>query len=167
MLALLVSDERIKLESEELWESLTKEEKRVLLHVAKKRHISAEEKLHTIYLWETGIITDLQGSVRVFSPLLEEYLLHLEPEESMSHGNIHLTRKEHMLFMLLESHLGEICEREEIVERVWPEYKEFGVSDWAIDRLVARVRVKLREQKSKYEIVTIRTRGYKLSTVKE
>ena len=80
---------------------------------------------------------------------------------------VHLTRKEHLLFTLLETHLGDICERDEIIEVVWPEYKEFGVSDWAIDRLVARVRVKLREQNSPYEIVTVRTRGYKLSTVKE
>ncbi|MBI3888088.1 hypothetical protein HY310_03415, partial [Candidatus Microgenomates bacterium] len=77
---LLILDERINLESEELWESLTKEEKRVLLHVAKKQHISAEEKLHTIYLWETGIITDTQGYSRIFSPLLEGYLVHLELE---------------------------------------------------------------------------------------
>jgi len=43
---------------------------------------------------------------------------------------------------------------------------EFGVSDWAIDRLVARVRVKLPQQNSPYEIVTVRTRGYKLSVAK-
>jgi DNA-binding winged helix-turn-helix (wHTH) protein len=45
---------------------------------------------------------------------------------------------------------------------VWPEVEELGVSDWAIDRLVARVRNKLKLQKSGFEIQTIKTRGYKL-----
>src|SRR6185436_14366254 len=120
-----------------------------------------EEK--ATYLLETGFI--VRG--KIFSSLLEDYLLHKTPDDGSKTDEIHLTRKEHLLFLLLESHLGDICEREEIIEKVWPEYKEFGVSDWAIDRLVARVRVKLREQNSPYEIVTVRTRGYKLATVKE
>ena len=90
-----------------------------------------------------------------------------EKEDNKTGPVIHLTRKEHLLFTLLESHIGNICEREEIIETVWPEYKELGVSDWAIDRLVARVRVKLKQQGSPYEIVTVRTRGYKLSAIKE
>jgi len=163
LLKLLLADERITLESEELWESLTKEEKNVLLDVVKGKTISEGEKAKASYLWDTGFVV----GGKVFSPLLEEYLLHKEPEESKKKETVHLTRKEHLLFVLLESHLGDICEREEIIESVWPEYKEFGVSDWAIDRLVARVRVKLREQKSPYEIVTVRTRGYKLATAKE
>jgi DNA-binding response OmpR family regulator len=45
---------------------------------------------------------------------------------------------------------------------VWPEYEEFGVSDWTIDRLIARLRAKLKQQQSTYTIVTVKTRGYKL-----
>jgi hypothetical protein len=163
LLKALIADERITLESEELWESLTRDEKKVLLQVANRRPLTKEEELKAAYLLDTGFI--VRG--KVFSLLLEHYLLHKTPEENKKAEKIHLTRKEHSLFTLLEAHLGDICEREEIIERVWPEYKEFGVSDWAIDRLVARVRVKLREQNSPYEIVTVRTRGYKLSTVKE
>ena len=70
------------------------------------------------------------------------------------------------MFTLLQERINDICEREMIVERVWPEYKVYGVSDWTIDRLVARVRTKLRKQKSMYEIITIRTRGYKLASTK-
>ncbi|MBI2599147.1 helix-turn-helix domain-containing protein, partial [Candidatus Curtissbacteria bacterium] len=54
--------------------------------------------------------------------------------------------------------------REEIIEHVWPEVEELGVSDWTIDRLVARLRMKLKNQKSKYQIVTVKTRGYKLTS---
>ena len=69
-----------------------------------------------------------------------------------------------MLFQLLLEKPNEITEREDIVEKVWPEYQEYGVSDWSIDRLVARLRNKLKQQKVGYEIQTIRTRGYKLLT---
>ena len=75
--------------------------------------------------------------------------------------------KENLLFELLKVQIGNICDRDTIISKVWPEYQEFGVSDWAIDRLVARVRVKLREQDSPYEIVTVRTRGYKMTTATE
>lgn len=167
LLEILVTDERIMLESEELWESLTKEEKKILLQIAREQRVPEEEKAKTLYLWEAGFVTEEKHELVVFSPLFFHYLLNREPEEAVQVSDVHLTRKEHSLFSLLEAHLGEICEREQIIEVVWPEYQEFGVSDWAIDRLVARVRVKLREQKSPYEVVTVRTRGYKLAKVKD
>lgn len=58
--------------------------------------------------------------------------------------------------------LNEVAERETISESVWPEVGDLGVSDWAVDRLVARVRNKLKLQKSNLEIQTIKTRGYKM-----
>lgn len=67
-----------------------------------------------------------------------------------------------MLFNLLAENRGEVCEREQIIKTVWPEYEEVGVSDWTIDRLVARLRTKLKSQKNNYAIKTVRTRGYRL-----
>lgn len=166
LLKVLLTDERIRLESEELWESLTKEEKHVLLPVAKGQKVNPEDKAKASYLWDTGFIQEGEKGLQVFSPLLEHYLVGKDGEDKKT-PLVDLTRKEHLLFSLLESQMGEICEREKIIEVVWPEYQEFGVSDWAIDRLVARVRVKLRQQQSPYEIVTVRTRGYKLSVAKE
>lgn len=166
LLKVLIADERITLESEELWESLSKEEKQVLLPVANGQPVPAEEKAKAMYLWDTGFIQENDGKEVVFSPLLQHYLVGKDAEDKKTQV-VDLTRKEHLLFSLLESQIGEICEREKIIEVVWPEYQEFGVSDWAIDRLVARVRVKLRQQNSPYEIVTVRTRGYKLSVAKE
>lgn len=163
----LVHDERITLQSEELWESITKDEKRVLVKILKNEKITPEEKEKNTYLWDTGFVVEQDGKDMLFSPFFKEYLEGREKEDNKNGPVIHLTRKEHLLFTLLESHIGNICEREVIIETVWPEYKELGVSDWAIDRLVARVRVKLKQQGSPYEIVTVRTRGYKLSAIKE
>ena len=75
---------------------------------------------------------------------------------------LEFTKKEFSLLRLLEKNKNQICEREQIVEEVWPEAAELGVSDWAIDRLVARLRSKLKNQNSEKEIVTVKTRGYKL-----
>ena len=77
-------------------------------------------------------------------------------------SSIELSKKENLLFNFLKSRIGVICEREEIIQAVWPEVEEFGVSDWAIDRLVARLRVKLKSQNAKFEIQTVKTRGYKM-----
>jgi hypothetical protein len=163
----LLSDERIMLQSEELWESLFLEEQKVLSQVVKKQSLSDEDREKGKYLWETGFLFEERGGLRVFSPLFEAFILQLEEEETKKKKTAHLTKKEHLLFTLLKEQMGEIVERENIVEVVWPESQEFGVSDWAIDRLVARVRLKLRDQDTRYEIQTIRTRGYKLTPLKD
>lgn len=152
----LFSDERIGLQSEELWESLTDEEKEALIKYLNERSLSAEEREKASYLWNTGII----GNEGVFSPLFQKYL---EQKENVKEGSKkELSKKENLLLKILEENRGALCEREEIIEYVWPEAESYGVSDWAVDRLVARLRSKLKGLKSEYEIVTVKTRGYKL-----
>jgi DNA-binding winged helix-turn-helix (wHTH) protein len=166
LLSLVLSDERILLQSEELYESLSKDEKKVLLDVLKGKKIEEDDKERGAYLWDTGFIYEKDGKEYIFSNIFERFLHQIEEEESRKNKVDHLTRKENLLFNVLKLQVGDICERDKIIEGVWPEYQEFGVSDWAIDRLVARVRMKLREQGSPYEIVTVRTRGYKLTMAK-
>lgn len=156
---LFLSDERVTLQSEELWESLEEIEQVILRKIVHGEKVSIEEKTHAMYLWNTGMV---QGE-KIFSPLFGLFV-NAQNKKEQKGISIEFSKKEHMLFTYLEEHLNTICEREAIVDIVWPEYKEYGVSDWSIDRLVARVRSKLRKQKSMYEILTIRTRGYKLLT---
>lgn len=155
----LVRDERIALQSEELWESLSNTEQETLLKSVQGGKLSSEDKKNGEYLWDTGFITK---SDTVFSPLFEFFLKEKLEEKSIESQKVELSKKENQLLKLLEERIDDICEREEIIEKVWPEMESFGVSDWAIDRLVARLRNKLKLQKSPYEIVTVKTRGYKL-----
>lgn len=159
---LLLQDERITLQSEELWESLSPGEQEVLLKIVRGENITDEDKLKGEYLWDTGFVLDKQGKFAVFSYLFEFYLHQILKKNNGNSNTVHFSKKENDLFKLLEKNLDVVCERERIIESVWPEYSEVGVSDWAIDRLVARVRTKLKKQNSKYEIRTIRTRGYQL-----
>lgn len=159
----LSRDERIMLQSEELWESLNSVEQNVLIKIEKRQKISDEEKKITSYLWDSGFVSEnaRTGKTEVFSPLFSYYLKQRQMVKSNGSG-VELSKKEHLLFEYLKSKINVICEREEIIQAVWSEVEELGISDWAIDRLVARLRAKLKLQKAKFEIQTIKTRGYKM-----
>jgi len=160
--ALLSKDEQIIFQSEELFESLTKAEKEVLLCVQHGSRITQDQQKTAEYLWNTGMVVERVGKTQLFSPLFAEYVKTITGAE---HVNKEFTKKEHLLFTFLKTHENELCERESIIEAVWPENQELGVSDWAIDRLVARLRTKLKDHESPYQIVTVVTRGYKLTKV--
>lgn len=162
LFTLLTQDERITLLSEELWESLTDDEKKAVGKVAQGEKLEEEEKKNASYVIDTGIVRETKEG-GLFSVLFSEYVLHALKHTSRGEKELVFSKKEHLLFTLLQERQGQICERDEIIEAVWPEYREFGVSDWSIDRLVARVRSKLRKQSSPFEIRTIRTRGYMLT----
>lgn len=157
----LSADERVMLQSEELWESLSAAEQNVLLKIEKGQTVSPEERKDASYLWDSGFVAENNSKASVFSPLFSHYLKQRQMTKANG-GSIELSKKENLLFNFLKSKTGVICEREEIIKAVWAEVEEFGVSDWAIDRLVARLRVKLKSQKAKFEIQTVKTRGYKM-----
>ncbi len=154
----LMSDERIALQSEELWESLTDEEREVLLKFISNKNITSDENEKAAYLWNTGIISEKH----VFSDLFERYVEQKSKVRKDISVKKELSKKENLLLKILEENRGALCEREAIIEYVWPEAESYGVSDWAVDRLVARLRGKLKASNSDYEIVTVKTRGYKL-----
>jgi DNA-binding winged helix-turn-helix (wHTH) protein len=158
--ALILQDERITLQSDEIWDSLTNEEQVILTKLYLKKGLSNEEKINGKYLFETGLVQEKNGAYTIFSPLFEK-LLGQKQEKSIEEVS-DFTKKENALFTFLKDNMGEVCEREKIIEAVWPEYEEYGVSDWTIDRLVARLRTILKNQKSRYLVVTVKTRGYKL-----
>lgn len=155
----LAIDERIALQSEELWESLEQNEQDLLIKFVRGEKLSKEEKKKGEYVYNTGLI----GNNQIFSPLFAYYLRDKEKELRRENQKVELSKKENSLLNLLKEKRNEVCEREEIIEEVWPEVESLGVSDWAIDRLVARLRGKLKLQKSSFEIVTVKTRGYKLT----
>ncbi len=152
----LFQDERIALQSEELWESLSDDERQVLKDIAKGNN---QKSIKGEYLFNTGLITH---DLTVFSPLFERFLHEKIHSNKRDRQVLELSKKEHLLLTFLKEHMNDVCERERIIERVWPEAETFGVSDWAIDRLVARLRNKLKSQNAKEEIITVKTRGYKL-----
>lgn len=156
----LQKNESISLQSEELLDSLTDTEKNICSKIVQQQTLSPEDQEKSSYLQEAGILTQKH---LIFSQLFNYYL-----EETLSHQNgkqKELSRQEQVLFDLFKDHLSQIIERHRIVETVWPDQAETGVSDWAIDRLVARLRQKLKDRQEHFKIITIVTRGYKLETL--
>lgn len=159
----LSTDEDILLQSEELWETLTDKEKAVFKKVINGEKISSEEKAQAKYLWNVGMVRENQGQERSFSSLLSHYILGLN--QIISQEKTEFSEKEKKLFDFLHTNLDQVCERDQIIGTIWADKEGLDISDWALDRLVARVRSKLKEQNSKFELLTIKTRGYKLTSI--
>jgi len=67
------------------------------------------------------------------------------------------------LLLHLYENMGKPCSRTELINAVWPEYAEEGVSDAAIDSLVSRLRRRIAELDPHHQyIVTMRGYGFKL-----
>ena len=162
LLKTILADERIKLLSEEIWESLNSDEQKILKVVEGSGKLEGADSQKTKYLTETGFVKESNGKWRIFCPFFEDYLKH-HIKNSTNGKSLELTKKEHQLYSFLSDNLEQVCERERIIEAVWPEYEDLGVTDWTIDRLVARLRTKLKDQNSPYSVVTVKTRGYKLT----
>jgi len=75
-----------------------------------------------------------------------------------------LSRKEYELLLFLYKNAGNICSREEIIEAVWPDSKDFSaISDATIDQLVHRLREKVESEPSKpLRIISKKAFGYML-----
>jgi hypothetical protein len=74
-----------------------------------------------------------------------------------------LSQAQFTLLSLLAEQPGRVYSRDEVISAVWPEDEAEGISDEAIDALVRRIRLRLREMDSRREyIVTIRGYGFKL-----
>lgn len=74
-----------------------------------------------------------------------------------------LSHAQFTFLSLLQEQCGKVYSRDEIIGAVWPEAQAEGVSDEAIDALVRRIRLRLRELDQDHEyIVTVRGYGFKL-----
>ena len=75
-----------------------------------------------------------------------------------------LSNKEFLLLRYLYENAGRVCLKNEIWEAVWPEYKEEGMEDYPIQKLVSRLRQKIEPNPGRPRyILTVWGRGYKFS----
>ncbi len=155
LFAMFNKDERINMESEELFSSLDESEQNLVLKIAAKKPVRIGSGG---YLTQTAMVSGKPSAI--FSPFFSDYLADISLRQQQSPAA--LTRKENILYGLLMEKENTIVSREELALGIWPEYKEIGVSDWSIDRLVSRLRSKLKQMSPEFQIKTIRTRGFKL-----
>lgn len=74
-----------------------------------------------------------------------------------------LSLPQYRLLELLYDANGAVCTREQVVEYVWPDAVNEGVSEQAIDALVRRLRDRLAEVDPQHQfVVTVRGHGFRL-----
>jgi predicted component of type VI protein secretion system len=77
-----------------------------------------------------------------------------------------LSLAQYRLLELLYDRDGRVCNRDEIMEAVWPEVAEEGVSDQAMDALIRRLRERVGEIDPVHQyIVTVRGHGFRLDRI--
>jgi DNA-binding response OmpR family regulator len=73
-----------------------------------------------------------------------------------------LSLAQYRLLEFLYDNEGKVCSRDEVVQAVWPDVVEEGVTEQAIDALARRLRERLNELDSDHQyIVTVRGHGFK------
>lgn len=73
-----------------------------------------------------------------------------------------LSPAQYRLLALLRKAQGGVVSREDVVQQVWPEAVEEGVSEQAIDALVRRLRERLAELDGSHQyVVTVRGHGFR------
>ena len=74
-----------------------------------------------------------------------------------------LSHAQFTFLALLAQEPGKVYSRDQVIGAVWPDDEADGISDEAIDALVRRVRLRLRELAPDHEyIITVRGYGFKL-----
>jgi energy-coupling factor transporter ATP-binding protein EcfA2 len=74
-----------------------------------------------------------------------------------------LTAAEHRLMLYFQQHAGEVCEKDDLIQAVWPEeVHAAGLRDDSLAQLVRRLRLKIETEPSNpTHILTVPGRGYR------
>jgi DNA-binding winged helix-turn-helix (wHTH) protein len=149
-----------------------------LIDIAHGRTASNEKILFG--LEQRGLIERANGKWRIFSEVLQQFVL--MQEEAMvqtstsalaagiasSSGTLterdderSLTYKEGKVYDYLKAHLGDVCDKIEIMQAVWGE--DDRPSNSALQKIIERIRDKIEDDPdSPYKLIAVRGRGYML-----
>lgn len=153
----------------QIYLSFLPSEKEVLKKIIAGEKITNEIEKHSLnYLTKIGVVKKNQLKI----PLLENYLRKFLPKKIISFDNNHFSangiiidhlfsRKEKRALKTLLLKQNQTVSREEMAKALWPIKTEEFYSDWAIDRIIARLREKIKQLGiSKKTIKTIRSQGF-------
>ena len=146
-----------------LWKRLTDKEQLIVKKYFMNRLNSDDKKTHEYnYLSKTKIF-----DINLFKKIIEKEVktdkIHIINGELLFNGeNISLkfSPKEFAIIKLLIENKGRLVEREKLAEKIWGAKWEDKYSDWAIDRLIYRLRNKMKKIGIDYKLLkTLKTRG--------
>ena len=117
------------------------------------------------YLKKTGVLDNNYKPKNIlFKKYIKDHLLKnretIDPISSDENIILDkLTGQEAQLFNLLRMRMGIITSKDEIAQTIWGNNWEDVYSDWAIDKLVSTLRMKLNKYKYSKKLKTIRNKG--------
>lgn len=168
----LIRYEGIKIALEQFYTSLLESERNVLGKTVLGEKIEDNLQKHSYnHLEKIGLLKN----GRIMIPLLEAYLREFMPKMTVELINGHIfinlvnvdhqfSKKEKKAFKVLIGKANSLVSRDDLAKAIWTINTEDNYSDWAVDRLIARLRLKIAGLGMPKEVVkTVRNKGYTLS----
>lgn len=166
----ICNSEQMQFRIEQIYSSFLESEKVILKKIVKKEAISQEgDERHSFkYLKKMNLIKGEELTI----PLLTQHIREGLPRTRMLvNGNhvlfndvivdFHFSRKELRILRVLLEKPKLIVSRDDIAKAIWPTETEESYSEWAIDRIIGRLRDKIgRLGLDKDLIKTVRGKGY-------
>lgn len=158
-----------------VWNSLNSSEQNVLIKIITKKPLTDLKEIHSLeFLQQTGWIIRQREIYKPTILLLEEYVRSKVLKFTLEYINktIQLNKvpidtvfsdKERIILQLLLQKKN-LVNRDEIASAIWKEKTESLYSDWAIDKLISRLRKKLQSLGLENTIKTVRRSGFILNT---
>ncbi len=164
--------ELMRFRLEQIYLFLLDSEKKVLQKIIKGESVEGDKEKHSLtYLKRMRFIEENKISI----PLLEKYIRDDLPKTSIELTEKHIrmnnvnvegnfSKKERRALKLLLENRNKVVTRETIAKALWPINTEDFYTDWALDRFIARIRIKLKKLGiSKELITTLRNKGYMIT----
>jgi len=179
----------IKTRGEQIWENLDERSKNILKRVAKGEKVNKRQISE--FLKETGIVKLTKNETQLFSPLFEHYIQNIvlggseplaqedkTPDSKRKGLSIDLkhrvilrdgkalkaifTKGEFNLLKYLFKNESLAISRDEVAEVIWGKEARQKYSDWAIDKIISRIRDKIEDDSRKPKhLITLRGVGFK------
>lgn len=151
----------LQLKAEMILNQLTEEQKSILSKVISKRIM--EINSHTLqFLIKQGWILKKGLNYEISVPYIGQILLlqnNIVKKPSLS---IIYTKLENTVFLYLVKNLNQILSRTQVAQIIWEEEWEEHYSDWAIDQLIHKIRVKMDKANAPYQLITKKGEGFVL-----
>ncbi len=123
----LLLDKFVKLQLKDLIDYLDYQQKKQVQKIALGKRVEDIDE----YLLGVGYVVETKQRIKLFSPILEEYIKTNLP--------VKLPPKESKLFKLLRANIGKAVSKDEIFQTLWQDDPD-KATDWALDALIYRLR---------------------------
>ncbi|MDO8610736.1 MAG: helix-turn-helix domain-containing protein [bacterium] len=167
----IITSEQMHFRVEQITETFLDSEIKVLNKILLSKSITDSIEKHSLqFLTKMGFVKNDAISIPILAHHLRERLPKfvieiIDTEILLNEVNVvsHFSRNEKKTLRVLLQNKNNIVSRDDIGKAIWPINTENEYSDWAVDRIIARLRSKLMKLGMPKEIIkTLRGKGYML-----